>query len=282
MAFEANEISTQDGQIVSLYEFMWGSTYWRYTSADQLITVTQTVNGVATDVDYLPISISDDGMVQGGSSNNDLTVTVQNDIPLVDLFRGTPPSGSIYLTVRRRHFGDPLDDWFVYWIGTVGNVKKGGLATARILGRTLLASFRRQGLRLAWTRGCPHLLYDSECKVNPVDFAVPAIITDIADGIVTVDGAGGNPAGYFDGGYIRWQATAEGTYDRRSIESSPTATSFRIFGTSDRLAVGMAVNLYPGCDLTMATCIAKFNNRANFGGFEQMSGENPFDGKNIF
>lgn len=278
MTFEANEISSQDGKIISLYEFMWGETFWRYTSTDKEQTITQ--NGV--NVTYQPIAIDDDGMVQGGSANNDLKVKSQNDIPLVDLFRGTPPAGSIWLTVRRRHADDPLDQWFVYWIGTIGNVKKAGLATAEILARTLLASFKRQGLRLAWTRGCPHILYDSECRANPVTFAVAATITVIANGVVTVDAAGGHPIGYFDGGYIRWQATVEGTFDRRAIESSPTATSFLIFGSTERLAVGMAVTLYPGCDLTATTCKNKFANLVNFGGFEQMSGENPFDGKNIF
>lgn len=278
MTYEANEISTQDGQIVSLYEFKWGETIWRYTSADQTITITQD----AVDVDYEPIAIYDDGMVQGGSSNNDMTVTVQNDIPLVDLFRSTPPSGSIWLTIRRKHFGDPNDDWFVYWLGTIGNVKKGGMSDAKIIGRTILASFKRTGLRLSWSRNCPHMLYDTECRVNPDDFGVAATITAIADGVVTVDAAGGHPQGYFDGGLIRWQATIEGTFDRRSIEESPSATSFRIFGSTDRLGVGMAVTLYPGCDLTTATCDGRFNNLANHGGLEQMSGDNPFDGKNIF
>jgi uncharacterized phage protein (TIGR02218 family) len=201
---------------------------------------------------------------------------------LVELFRSTPPAGSIWLTVRRKHFSDPDDAWFVYWIGTVGNVKKGGISTAKIIGRTLLASFRRGGLRLAWTRGCPHMLYDTECRANPETFGVNANITDITGNVITVDTAGGHPAGWFDGGFVRWTATIEGTYDRRSIESSVSATQLVIFGTADRLEVGMAVRLYPGCNLTATTCDEKFDNLANYGGLEQMTGDNPFDGRNIF
>lgn len=279
MAFDAKEISSQDGRIVSLYEFRWGLTVWRYTSADREITIV--VDG--SPLTYTPIAITDDGMVQGGSANNDLTVRVQQNIPLVDLFRSTPPSGEIALTVRRRHDGDELDDWYVWWIGTIANVKKGRVNEATLICRTLMASFRRSGLRLSWTRGCPHMLYDSECRVNPEDFAHTTTITAInADGSVTVESAGGNPAGYYDGGFIEWQATVEGTLDQRSIESSVNDTRFRIFGSTDRLSVGLVLTLYPGCDLKGSTCSGKFNNLANYGGFEQMTGENPFDGRNVF
>lgn len=279
MSFETREISNQDGNIVSLYEFRWGETVWRYTSADQTITIT-----IGTDdFDFEPIAISDNGMVQGGSANNDLTVEVQQNIPLVDLFRSTPPAGEIALTVRRRHQGDDADDWFVWWIGTVANVKKGRVSDATIIGRTLLHSFRRTGLRLSWTRGCPHMLYDSECRVNPADFGHATTITAInSDGTISVASAGGRPAGYYDGGFLEWAATTEGTLDQRSIESSATATRFRIFGSTDRLQAGMSITIYPGCDLTGTTCAEKFNNLANYGGFEQMTGDNPFDGRNVF
>lgn len=279
MSFETTEISNQDGKIVSLYEFSWGSTVWRYTSADEDQTITQD----GDDVTYTAISISDDGMVQGGSANNDLKVTVQNNIPLVDLFRSTPPSGSIMLTVRRRHETDGLTEWFVYWIGTVGNVKKGGAADATVIGRTLLATFKRSGLRLCWTRGCPHMLYDTECRVDPDAFVLNTTITAInVDGSISVAADGGHAAGYFDGGYIEWEATVDGTLDQRSIESSISSTRFVIFGSADRLEVGMNLALYPGCDLTAQTCNDKFANLANFGGLEQMTGDNPFDGRNIF
>jgi len=283
MTFESREISNQDGQIVSLYEFRWGDTYWRYTSADQEQTIEQEIEGVAEQVVYTPVSISDDGMVQGGSQSNDMTVTVQNDIPLVALFRGTPPSGSIWLTIRRRHMGDPVDDFYVHWLGSVYNVKKGGAYAASVICRSLLASFGRSGLRLAWTRTCPHMLYDSECRVNPEDFRVDATITAIdGDGTITLDAVDDKTAGYFDGGYVEWEATEEGTLDRRGIESSPTDTKLKLFGSTDRLEVGMEVGLYPGCNLVGTTCRDKFDNLANFGGFEQMTGDNPFDGRAVF
>jgi len=279
VTYESTEISTQDGNPVSLYEFMWGNTFWRYTNADTAQTITQDEE----EVTYSPIAISDSGVTQGGSRNNDMTVTAPSDLPLVDLFRSTPPAGAIWLTVRRHHADGGNDEWFVHWIGTVSNVRKGGQASVNIVGLSLLASFSRSGLRLAWTRGCPHMLYDSECRADPEDFALVAEITAIgADGTITIDDAGGNVAPYFDGGYFKWEANSDGTMDQRGIESSVTDTQFLIFGSTDRLEVGMSITLYPGCDLSAGTCKDKFDNLENFGGFEQMTGENPFDGRNIF
>lgn len=281
MTFTAQEISSQDGRPVSFYKLEWGNTVWRYTSADRDLDLYEPDEGDT--FTYTAVAISDDGVVQGGSANNDMTITVQSDIPLVDLYRSTPPVNSIWVTIRRKHFDDPDDEALVYWVGTVGNVKRPqGLATATVICRTLLASFKRGGLRLAWTRGCPHMLYDSECRANPAAFEVSAFVTNIADGVVTVSASGVPAAGWFDGGFISWDADGNGTTDRRGIEKSVNDFSFRLFGATDRLAIGMAVKLYPGCNLTAETCDVKFNNLANFGGFEQMTGKNPFDGTPIF
>lgn len=279
MSYQTAEISTQDGAPISLYEFMWGNTFWRYTNADQ----TQTIEQDGDDVDYEPIAVSDSGITQGGSQNNDMTVVVPSNLPLVDLFRSTPPAGAIWLTVRRRHADGATTEWFVHWIGTINNVSKAKQASATIIGKSLLASFSRSGLRLAWTRGCPHMLYDSECRADPASFAHTTTITAIGtDGTITLASDGDNAAPYFDGGYFEWEANADGTTDQRGIEASVTSTQLRIFGSTDRLEVGMSITLYPGCDLSAATCNSKFSNLPNFGGFEQLSGENPFDGRNVF
>lgn len=272
MTYQTQEISNQDGRPVSFYEIVWGNTVWRYTSADRDLTI-----GADT---YTAVPISDSGMVQGGSSNNDLTVELPASLPLVALFDSTPPSDEIKLTVRRRHYGDTQA--FVYWVGYVANVKrKEDDVGATVLGNTLLSTFKRSGLRLAWTRGCPHVLYDDECRVDPADFAMTAEITALTGNSITIDaftwpGVVGDPEQWFVGGYIEWEANVDGTLDRRAIKSSVSLLEYVLLGTTHRLEVGMAVTLYPGCNLTTGTCKTKFDNLANYGGCEQMSGKNPF------
>lgn len=265
MTFNSAEISTQDGRPVALYLIEWGETEWAYTSADREI-----IYGGKT---YLPRAVSDSGMVQGGSSANDFTMDIPANLPIVDLFRGTPPSETIWLTVRRQHQGEA--DAPIYWNGNVTNVKRLDLASGQVIGKPLTASFKRTGLRLCWTRECPHFLYDSGCKVNPEAFRTDATITALTGVTTTVDAVGGHPDGYFTGGFLSWEVNDDGTIERRMIEAH-VGLQLKIFGLTDGMEIGDVVALYPGCDRTPTTCFTKFNNEANQGGYSFMPGETPF------
>jgi uncharacterized phage protein (TIGR02218 family) len=286
MTFNQREISNEEGQPVGLYYLKWGNTEWAYTSADR--DLTYGVDRLGNPLIYKAVAISDQGMVQGGDQGNDMTVDIPADLPIVALFRSTPPANSIFFTIRRWHPGEP--DAPIYWKGTVGNVARPDIANAQIIGRSLLATFKRTGLRLVWSRGCPHFLYDQNCRVNREDYRVDAEIIGITGNTFRVAPTG-QPMGWFDGGLFEWEANEDGTRDLRGIErqiaytpppGNPPAEEFVIFGSSDRLQVGMVIAMYPGCDLTKDTCIDKFNNRANYGGVEFLPGVSPFDGNPVF
>lgn len=283
MAFVDREVSTQDGKAIALYTFRWDKTFWRYTSADRDIERMEVVPGMGNDpiaVTYTAIAIQDDGMVQGGSSVNDFTVTAQSDIPLTTLFRSTPPAETIWLTVRRMHQGEV--DAPIYWIGWITNLKRPpDDASVQIACRPITASFKRIGLRLGWSRTCPHILYDQNCKVNKDDFLTVATVSAKTGVSIEVNNDGGKPDGYFAGGFISWEANADGTIERRTIEAH-TGNVLSIFGTTDRLDVGTEINMYPGCDLTAETCELKFDNLDNGGMHEYMPGKSPFQGSQVF
>lgn len=265
MTFNDAEISTQDGQPIALYLLEWGETEFAYTSADRNI-----IYGGRT---YVAQPVSDNGMVQGGSTANDFTMDCPANLPIVGLYRGTPPSETIWFTVRRMHQGEA--DAPIYWIGTVTNVKRLGQADAQVIGKPLTASFKRTGLRLCWTRECPHFLYDQGCKVDPEDFRVDALITAMTGTSITVDTVGGNPVGWFSGGFFSWEVNDDGTIERRMIESHDGLTLI-VFGITDGLEIGDAVKLYPGCDRTPTMCNDKFDNLSNAGDFHFMPGKSPF------
>lgn len=277
MTLEAREISNDEGQPFRLYTFTWGNTVWRYTSSDA--EVTATINAVVRT--FSPIAIKDDGVRQGGSDQNDMTVTIPSNLPLADLFISTPPALPVDLEVREGHVGE-AETPRICWTGFLANVKPLENDEAITLScRTLLSSFKRVGLRLPWTRGCPHILFDTECRANPADFATAAEITALTGNTVTFDTLGGEDPEYFYGGHLEWEANGDGTIDRRGISGSSGALTLGLYGTTYRLEVGMSVVLYPGCNLTTDHCLNKFNNLPNFGGFEQMTGKNPFDGTAI-
>lgn len=283
VSYNEIEVSTQDGRAAALYLFEWGETQWRYTSADRPITVRELVKGAMTDVTYEPRALKDNGMRQGVSSQNDFQIDGPADLPLVRLYRGSAPTESIWLTVRRLHVDDPLRETPIYWKGLVWNVKTPTVARSVIIGKPLTATLKRSGLRLCWTRECPHFLYDTACKVNPANYAVEGTVVGLSANSIAVVLAEAKDDSWFRGGFVSWTASDEGTKERRMIEADlldaeAGETVLTIIGIVDFLAVGDTVTLYPGCDRTPETCSGKFNNMDNYGGFNAMPGVSPFVG----
>lgn len=274
MAFKLFEISTQAGRPIGLYEFTWGNTIWRYTSADRDIEYP-----AGSDQIWTAVAIKDNGVTQGPSPV-EFTVNLPANLPLVPLFRSTPPAESIWLRVFRFHHGDTQAQAF--WIGTVGNVKRIGIAKAEIVGLPISGTLRRTGLRLCWERQCPYMLYDGDCKVNRAAFSVDAVVMTLNANNFSVNTLGAWAGQAFVGGFFEWEVNADGTVDRRGIDAFIGGTTFRIFGSADRLTVGKAITLYLGCDLSPETCQNTFNNLSNHGGYRFMPGKSPFDGTPVF
>lgn len=279
MAFDTLEISNHDGRPIHFYEIRWGNTVWYYTSAERDLDLTLNADTQT----YVKAAIFDEGITQGGPQPGELRINLAENLPVVALFRGTPPSENVRITVIRKHADDP--EATVFFAGKVDNVKRDGKGKATLY--CSIGKQRRGGLRLTWSRGCPHILYDGQCRAVQDDFAYTATIETITGNGFTVeaepdnDGTSASELGFFDGGIIAWDADGLGTLEQRAIEKGSSTTEFLIFGRSDGLEVGQVVTMYPGCDRSASTCQTKFNNLVNYGGIEQMPGESPF-GQNIF
>lgn len=277
MAFSLFEIGNRTGRPVFLYELTWGAKVWRYTSADRNVEFGSYEGGAP--ITWEAIAISDEGVILG-AGQREFTVNIPANLPIVDLYRSTPPAESIQLRAIRFHKDDPSGEASVYWFGTVGNVKRKDRAKAVIFG--LPTSLRRTGLRLCWERNCPHMLYDQDCKADKSLFKVETTITALTGTTITVASLGAFAGTQFNGGYFEWEADPAPAMDRRGLESFLVGNSFNIFGSTDRIEVGEAVTLYLGCDLTPETCQGTFNNLPNHGGFRFMPGKSPFDGNPVF
>ncbi len=73
---------------------------------------------------------------------------------------------------------------------------------------------------------------------------------------------------------------ADGTLEQRFLEDQ-SGEVLTIFGLVTGLAVGDTIGLYPGCAHIPDICDEKFDNLANYGGFDKMPGKTPF-GTSIF
>lgn len=268
--FDTRETSLSDGQPVRLYEFAIGATTWRHAAAD-------------TDLEfegqtYAAEQLTDDGVRQTGESNPDeLVITGPAVLPVALLFRSVPPAVEVDVVVRNAHFGEA--ETIVAFTGTVISVRRSGEERAELRCQTLSSSFARPGLRLGWERGCPHALYDDNCRVDREMFRTNGVVSAL-DG-VTIQAAAfaGQVDGWFAGGYVEWSA---GAYLEQRLVTSHVGDSLTLMGGTDGLEVGIAASAFPGCARTIQVCNDKFGNLENYGGVPHMPGKSPFDGDPVF
>lgn len=281
MSYNDFEVSNSNGRPIALYTFNYGNTYWRYCTADEDKTVGLDENG--DPAIYLAQAIRDEGVTQGGSDQNDLQIVVQANHPIVAIFRNSQPSGKVWLNVRRYHLGDPATETPLLWSGTIVNAVEVDEAQFSLAGRSLGGSYDRNGLRLAWGRMCPHVLYGVGCNNNNENPKEEhAYVREIAtvDGIRFTCLVHDEPTeGSFSGGFLEFERP-DGSLDRRGIEQQ-VGNDFLVFGSTDGLTVGLAVTLYPGCSRNTTACKA-FDNLPNYGGFPHLPGKSPFDGSPVF
>lgn len=278
-SFDDLEASNYGGQPVLLYEFLRSSGgtnyYWRYCSAN-------------VDFEYLgntfvATAISDAGITQSGEAVATVfTVTMPITESFPQMFRtaGSVPSDQVWLTVFRAHFGNP-DDGRVVWKGTVASMSQVDNIKVQLSCNVLTASFKRPGLRLAWSRTCPHVLYDSQCQKNREDLRISAVVSAI-DGIdVQAAEFASQPDGWWSGGFIEWAVSDSGFIERRWIKNH-VGDVIALSGSTFGMAVGDTINVFAGCDHLLTTCSVKHNNLTHNGGFSNMPGKSPFSGDPVF
>lgn len=270
MSFSAVETSLQNGRPVRLYLFELASKRWAFCAADRAIAWQGDT--------YKPLAIDDDGIRMTGQTSADtLRIKAPVDLAPAQLFRATSPSEEVFVTIRDYHYGsaDLADSAVVAWIGSISSVRWPREDTSELACNSLSASMSRPGLRLTYSRSCPHSVYDSECRVDRALHQTELTVTALNG----QDFSHGQIGGALAGGFFEW--TADGLTERRGIEAESGQTLTLLGGTFG-LAVGMTVQAFRGCDQSSATCSGRFNNMDNYGGFRHMPGKSPFDGDPVF
>lgn len=285
MTSSDRDLSDFGGQPVTLYEFVRLSvptisgipvqTFWRYTSLDR--DYVYPGNGQT----YTAIAISDDGVRQTSDTQNDsLTVTMPATAAIPQMFLIAPPSDTISAAVIETHFGE--DDAFISWTGAVGSVNRTDDIGASVVCVPAGASLDRAGLRLCYTRACPHNLYGPECRADPTLHYVEDNITTLNAAALEAPAFATLADGDFLGGYIEWLDTY-GHAERRGIIGH-SGVLLTIMGVLNGLAVGDSVWAFRGCNHSpdaVNGCQA-FDNLVNYGGDEYLPGISPFSGQTIF
>lgn len=275
--YSIRERSWEDGAPVEYYVFMRDTETWRYNTSDRVLSRNEA--GVLHD--YLPLSISREGIQQGAERNKlTLNVHVPRSADVVRLWHPIPTSAPVALTIYGGHVGD--GDEVVTWIGRVV-APKFRPEVVTLLGEPTTTLARKSGQVQSWQRGCMHVLYkqgDGLCNANREDFAVEGVIE--ASSGVTVQSASfaDIPDGRLAGGYIEW-TTPSGTVERRSINTHDGNIITVIYGSAE-LPVGTEFAAYPGCRHNWDDCQGFFNNGVNYGGDLYSPERSPFNGNPVF
>lgn len=273
MTFLAAE-TTHLGAPVELYEFNYtGANPYRYTSADEDILDGATV--------YEARAIKrGDIQFTADIGKASLEVLAQRDLPVVELFKAGIPSGVITLTIYRMHRTD--GETAVIWKGRVTNVEW-SQTEVTITCEPIRTALQSYGLRRVFQRQCPFVLYGADCKANNTAFKASGAISAKTNTTITLPATVNKPDNYYAGGYVQWTNPITNTQERRAVQASVGSSGeLALQGAITGLLVGMAVDAFPGCDKTMASCHAKFGNRDNFGGFPHTPTKNPFNGTPMY
>lgn len=272
MSFADLENSNDQGRPIFLYAFALGSATWRYTSGDKDVVL----NGYK----WTRAAISDDGVkITGDSTTDALSITAPSRIAPVQMFFTTPPSQSITVSIYHYHEGDT--EAVMGYFGEMLEVTQPEPGKAQITVDTISASMQRDGLRLAWQRGCGYAVYDElTCKANKAAHVLNLTVYEITSNQVQMIGLDSTANGHLNGGYLEWEDPIRGT-EFRAIEQQ-VGNVCTMFGLADGLYYGLAVKAYPGCMRTAAECKTKFNNYDNYPGVPDMPGKSPFDGDPVF
>jgi hypothetical protein len=277
MTFDAYERSLDQGEPVLLYDFFVGTAHWRYTTADRPITYAANV--------YEPLAISSGSINQGNEiKKKSLPVTVPLNADVVARLQNYPPSGDFMLTITALHQTDPDLQGFNVFVGRVMSQSQAG-ASVTLNCEPAYTGVKATGLRRRWQLNCAHVLYGIGCGLAPATFKVVSAITGVAGPVVTCAGLLPPTGLTWPGGYIEWDSGL-GYNERRSINSAVGDVLTLAYGAPD-LAIGLAVNAFPGCDHSTTACInfgiaGGTDQILNYGGQPYIPSVNPLAGNPIY
>lgn len=264
------EASVADGRPYHLYLFTDGTTSWRFS--DRAAAWDDGSNTWAAS------AISHGNILQSGDARRvDLSVTFPISDTFARRFLGVRSQAGTTLTIYRGH--EQVAETVAHWVGRVVSARaEGERITLRC--ESIQTSQKREGPGRAYSRICDHALYGDGCTLSVASFYTAGTATARTGQVYTVAAAAGEADGYYTGGIIKFG-------DTLGYITEHTGTSLTVAGRMPDLeaAIGgspaASVSIAPGCDRRRETCIEKFNNLVNYGGFRDIPTDNPFDGTSI-
>lgn len=199
--------------------------------------------------------------------------TAIDDEELKDAFVGSPTTGRISFTIFEATINtlvSPIipEEVLVAWRGRVASVRTKGEGL-EIYTENLFTRLRENGNRVKYSRQCRHILYGTQCRVNPNNFDSQLLVVAVErEGlIIQIPPVIGRRV---EGGSILFNNKYYFI-----VDYDPLTEKARLDKPIPGILPGDTVTFFPGCNRSPSDC-ATFNNLVNFGGFPLLPAEDPF------
>lgn len=197
-----------------------------------------------------------------------LSTALINGTPILQSFaQGDFDGADVRLeTVYMPTVGDVSTGSEIKFIGKVSTIDEITESTVAFTVKDLSELFNQNVPLHVLQPACYHTLFDAGCTLTRATFEINTTATGSSTINQIVTAALGQATGYFDLGVMQFTSGLLNgkKYAIRSYINPNT------FFLNAPLPVapsnGDGIRLVPGCDKTLATCIAKYANKANYGG----------------
>ena len=268
--FNDKHKTVSESNEVRLYEIVFGTVTYRYTSAEQTIEVAGNI------YESLP-GIENTGFNNtGDSQRNELTITVDFTTPIFTYLIEFIPTFEITCRILSIERDDPdmqvIHEWSGIYNRYEANHPRMDLIFApfdRDLNRDALVT--SYGVTCQWTQ------YDDNCGLNFNAFGLDGTVTAINGLLVTTNLTLNTPtADHFLGGFV--QISGAFGLERAWIIAQSGANIVEIDRRLQALVNGVAIKVVPSCRGEFARCIdpALFNNKQRFFAAVHANKVNPF------
>ena len=253
-----------------LYTFtLSGGSVLRYTNVDTPVTWRGTT--------WTPgLKIGDGGVKsKRGLDVDQVEITVYadetdtvNGQPFLQFVAGNGLDGAL-VKIERAFSDGPLSTvigTYIRFLGRFSELKSVGGTQAVLVASSWLELLDVNMGPDVYQSSCRFALYSTGCGASRSAFTDHGTVTSGSTLSQVNSNLTARAAGYFDLGVVKFTSGANNGLTRTISKGFGSGQVVILPPLPAAPSVGDTFDAYPGCDLSMATCAAKFSNLINFGG----------------
>lgn len=280
ISFWSQERTVQDARPVDLLHFHTSNANWRYAAAPLDVGYGEATFSAQAGVEISAVEVARNVL------RSSLTIQLPWSCAFVQDCLTARPDEPIAIINYRGHasvttYGEGTygagiyagGGYVAWWRGYVRSCRFAEQRRAEIVCVPTLRSLGHTGLILRYGKACQVPLYSTPCGLTQATYAQTGTVGTVSGTTVTATVFGTEADGYWVGGTLETSSA-----QRMIIAHSGTSVTLASAFSDTELAVGTSFTAYPGCDHTIATCKARFDNLLNYRGQPHIPTQNPVTG----